>query len=247
MASSTCGLSKPRRAQLIERGKPLYLLETFFAGENTCSEVLRDCGTDNFLLDSGAFSFMSGAQCSKQSIMGYADRYIQFINEYHIKRFFEIDVDTIFGIEFVENLRRRIEVQTGRKSIPVWHKSRGIEYWKRMVDQYEYVAIGGLVFHTKKSEMPFIKKMVTYAKSKGVKVHGLGFTKTKELREWDWYSVDSSAWTKAAALGQRRHDFNGQYIESQKICGNGFKVDLEKLICHNGLEWCKYQRYMRRY
>lgn len=49
---------------------------------------------------------------------------------------------------------------------------------------------------------------------------------------------------KAAALGQQRHDFDGTKIVTRKIDGKGKKIILSKLVCHNGIEWCKYQRYM---
>lgn len=237
-------MTKATRERFIKTGKPLYALETFFNGEKTCKQTMQDVGNENFLLDSGAFSFMSGATCSKEIIVEYAQRYINFINENDVKYFFELDVDTIFGLDFVHQLRAKIERETGKKCIPVWHKGRGVEYWKWMVDNYKYIAIGGLVFHVKKSELEHIKKMVAYAKRKGVKVHGLGFTKTRELESWDFYSVDSSSWTKAAARGQQRHDFNGRSIDTRRIEGNGKKVKLSELICHNGLQWCKYQRYM---
>lgn len=246
LASSTCGLNPQDREVFIDKGKPLYLLNTFYEGEKKCLKVLQDVGRENFLLDSGAFSFMSGAACSEKVITEYCERYIQFINDNKIPYYFEMDVDTIFGLPFAESLRAKLEKETMRPSIPVWHKNRGVEYWKKMCAEYKYVAIGGLVFHVKQSEWPLIKKMVDYAYSKGVKVHGLGFTKTKMLKDWNWYSIDSSSWTKAAALGQQRHDFDVQkgYITSRRVDGKGKKVNLSKLILHNGLEWCRYQRYM---
>lgn len=244
LAATHAGITVESRKRLIETGKPKYILETFFNGEKQCKHALSDVGTDNFLLDSGAFSFMSGAKCSKEQLWDYLMRYIQFINENDVKHFFELDVDTIFGMEFVHQMRKVLEQKTGKKCIPVWHKGRGVDYWKWMVDNYSYIAIGGLVFHVKKSEWPHIKKMVDYAAAKGVKVHGLGFTKTKELEDWNFYSVDSASWTKAAARGQQRHDFNGKSIDARRIDGNGKKIRLCDLVYHNGIEWCKYQRYM---
>lgn len=241
LASTTSGMNKEDRQQAFEIGKPLYCLETFFNGENTCKRVLNDVGKDNFLLDSGAFSYMSGAKCSKEQLIQYLNKYIKFINENNIKYFFELDVDTIFGIEFVEELRKKLEYETGKKCIPVWHKGRGIDYFKKMCEEYKYIAIGGLVFHVKKQEYPLIKKMVDYAYSKGVKVHGLGFTKTKELKNYKFYSVDSASWTKAAALGQQIHFFNGKDISSRQLNKQGRKVILSKLVKHNFLEWCKFQ------
>jgi len=244
LAATHGALSKEHRRQLIDIGKPKYQLCTFIEGENNCAESLRESGRDNFLLDSGAFSFMSGKECNKETLIEYCDKYIDFINNYNVKQFFEIDVDTIFGIEFAELLRRRIESQTGKKSIPVWHKSRGIEYWKKMVADYDYIAIGGLVFHVKQSEWGMIKKLVDYAYYKGVKVHGLGFTKTRLNEQFRWYSVDSCSWVKSAVMGQQVQTFNGRYIERKKLDTKGKKANLSKLALHNGLEWCKYQRYM---
>lgn len=244
LASTTIGMDKQTREKAIKENKPLYMLETFFSGEKTCKKILDEAGTENFLLDSGAFSFMSGAKCSKEELVHYMERYIQFINQNNVKYFFELDVDTIFGIDFVHQLRNRLESETGKKCIPVWHKGRGIEYWKWMCDHYDYIAIGGLVFHVKKQEYEAIRKMVDYAYSKGVKVHGLGFTKTRELDNYKFYSVDSASWTKAGALGQQVHFFNGKDISSRKINKGDKKVKLSSLIAHNLKEWCKYQKYM---
>lgn len=244
LAATTAGMTKAIREEAFQTGRPKYLLETFFAGEKTCSQVLSNTTTENFLLDSGAFSYMSGAECTKEQLVQYMDRYINFINEHDVKYFFELDVDTIFCLPFVEQLRQRLEQSTQKKCIPVWHKGRGIEYWKWMCDHYEYVAIGGLVFHVKKQEYEAIQKMVAYARSKGVKVHGLGFTKTKELDDYQFFSVDSASWTKAAALGQQVHLFNGHHIETRKLQQGNKKARLPKLVAHNLVEWCKYQRYM---
>ena len=244
IAASTSAMKKDQRIEVIKNSKPLYLLETFFNGEKTCKRVLSDVDTENFLLDSGAFSYMSGAECSKEQLSGYLERYIKFINENNIKHFFELDVDTIFGIEYVEQLRKKLEQGTQKQCIPVWHKGRGIEYWKWMCDNYKYIAIGGLVFHVKKQEYESIRKMVLYAYSKGVKVHGLGFTKTKEIENYKFYSVDSASWAKGAVLGQLAHFFNGRHMEQKKIGRKDKKLRLSDLAVHNFAEWCKYQKYM---
>lgn len=244
LASTHEGLTRSTRKKLISIGKPKYILETFFNGERKCLESLNDVGVENFLLDSGAFSFMSGAECTKETLYNYAKKYADFIKKYNVKYYFELDVDTIFGIDFVEQIREMLERETGKPSIPVWHKGRGVEYFKKMVAEYKYIAIGGLVFHIKKSELPLIKKLVDYAYFKGVKVHGLGFTKTKEIENYKWYSVDSASWNKSAALGQQMHKFDGTRLIQHRIDGRGHKIKLSDLVAHNGIEWCKYQKYM---
>lgn len=224
--------------------KPKYVLETFFAGEKACLQALNSVEPDNFLLDSGAFSFMSGQECSKKILSEYLEHYIDFIKRYNIKYFFELDVDTIFGIEFVEQMRTKLEHDTKRKCIPVWHKGRGVEYWKIMCKQYRYVAIGGLVFHVKKQEYELIRKMAKYAYDKGVKVHGLGFTKTKELYKYKFYSVDSTSWKMSAIRGQLFQFFDGRQIIQRPLEKGNKKADLHKMIEHNYKEWIKYQKYM---
>lgn len=244
LAATYGGLKKQTREEFITKARPKYILQTFFEGEKKCKECLATVGRENFLLDSGAFSFMNGAKCTRKDLEEYLDAYINLINENDVKYFFELDVDTIFGTPYAEELRRKLESRTGKQSIPVWHKCRGVDYWKKMVDEYNYIAIGGLVFHVKKAEWGSIKKMVDYAAARGVKVHGLGFTKTNILDEWNFYSVDSASWSKGAGRGQQRQDFDGRKIVQHRIDGNGKKIDLDKLALHNGIQWCKYQRYM---
>ncbi len=232
------------RDKNLDKSKLKYCLETFFSGEDSCLQALNSVGVDNFLLDSGAFSYMNGQECTKEMLNSYLDRYIAFINKYNIKYFFELDVDTIYGIEYVEELRKRLENGTNRKCIPVWHKGRGVDYFKKMCECYKYVAIGGLVFHVKKQEYNLIKKMVDYAYKKGVKVHGLGFTKTSELNDYKFYSVDSASWVMSAVRGQQLQFFNGKRIIQRPLEKGNKKTDLYKLIAHNFSEWVKYQRYM---
>lgn len=238
------------RQKTISECKPKYILETFFAGEKSCLMALSVVGNDNFLLDSGAFSYMNGAKATIQQMDEYVNKYINFIVKNGIKHFFEIDVDSIFGIEQVEYWRRRIENAAGRQCIPVWHKNRGVEYWKKMCDGYNYVAIGGLVTHEiKSSEFRLLRKMIDYAYKKNVKVHGLGFTKTKELNKYNFYSVDSSSFNTAATRGQQIHLFDGEYIQARVIDSGNKRVKLGELVSHNMKEWVKYQKYMdmRRY
>lgn len=120
------------------------------------------------------------------------------------KYFFEIDVDNIFGLPQVETWRHKVEKAVGYQCIPVWHKGRGVEYWKQMCDKYSYIAVGGFAIRKiKTAEYELIRKLIEYAYFRGVKVHGLGFTKTKELKKYKFYSVDSTTWTVAAARCHR--------------------------------------------
>ena len=153
-------------------------------------------------------------------------------------------VDCIFGLEKVEIWRKKIENQTGIKSIPVWHKSRGIDYFKRMVDEYDYIAIGGFANgDIKKTEYPLINKMIKYANVRGTKVHGLGFTRMKYIYDYPFYSVDSSAWCTGAVRGGHLYYFDGK-IMKYDIIKNGKKLNLSIMAMRSFSEWVKFQKYL---
>jgi hypothetical protein len=234
-----------RMEKLAIENKPIYILDSFYY-KTDCEKSLKYVDMDHFILDSGAFTFMGGAKATKEQMDGYIGKYIDFINSHNVKYYIEVDVESIFGMKQVEIWRKRLESKTGKKSIPVWHINRGIEYWKKMVEGYKYIAIGGQVqrvFNLGKADFDNFKKMIAYAKSKGVKVHGLGFTKTGELEEYDYFSVDSSTWKTAALLGKQVHIFDGKKIIQKKL-NTEKRVRFRKMIEHNFVEWCKYQKYM---
>lgn len=243
LASLSTGMSCAVREKAVGQTPPKYLLETFFNGEKACDRALGLVGVENFLLDSGAFSYMNGAHASLQQMEDYISRYIQYIKMRNIRYFFEIDVDKLFGIQQVEDWRKRIERETGFPCIPVWHKQRGVDYWKRMCREYEYVAVGGLVLDMRTQEFEHVRKMVMYAHDLGNRVHGLGFTKTKLLPSYPFYSVDSSSWTVAAARGQHLYTFQDGRMRQRSIRQEGRKANLESIIAHNLGEWVKYQKY----
>lgn len=95
----------------MKKCKTKYVLETFYNGETQCKKALEIVGRENFLLDSGAFSYMNGAKITLQQMQKYINKYIEFINKYDIKYFFEIDVDNIFGLKQVEKWRKQIETK----------------------------------------------------------------------------------------------------------------------------------------
>ena len=244
LATTTSGLTKEQRKEVIKCCRPLYLLETFCSGEKRCAMVQNDVGTDNFLLDSGAFSYMNGKTITEKQMEEYIEKYICHIKKYNVKYFFEMDVDCIFGLEKVEIWRKKIENQTGIKSIPVWHKSRGIDYFKQMVNEYDYIAIGGFANgDIKKTEYPLINKMVKYANARGTKVHGLGFTQMKHIYDYPFYSVDSSTWCTGVVRGGYLYYFDGKVMKYD-IIKNGKKLNLSKMAMRSFSEWVKFQKYL---
>ena len=127
--------------EAISKYKP-YVLESYYYADETTEKLIPYFG--DFLLDSGAFTFMSNTAGNVDWVK-YMDGYIDFINRNKIDKFFELDVDSVVGYGKVKEMRKYIEQGTGKKVIPVWHKSRGKKEFEKMCEEYDYVAIGGIV------------------------------------------------------------------------------------------------------
>jgi len=218
-----------------------YRLESFHNITTKEKKIINNY--KDFLLDSGAFTFIN----NKKTANGinwdkYVERYSEFINNNNIELFFELDIDVIVGIKEVERLRNKLETLTNKKSIPVWHKSRGLKYWEDISKNYDYIAIGGIVTkEIKQSEYPIFNNLLKIAKENNCKVHGLGFTRQKGLEKYSFYSVDSTAWIYGNR-GGFLYKFNGKGLDKIQV-PKGKRLKGKKVAIHNFKEWVKYQKF----
>ena len=203
-----------------------------------------------FIIDSGAFSLLGSQKYKTKGVDwdDYVERYADAVNKYGIDNFIELDLDAIIGIKEVERLREKLERLTGRQCMPVWHKSRGWDYWLRMIEEYEYVCIGGIAaWDITPAEIGIFRPLLAEAKKHNCKVHGLGFTNTTKLAQFPFYSVDSSTWNSGARWGKLPKFVDGRIITIDPPKGKRFATRGEK--CHRIFEysfneWLKYCYYM---
>jgi hypothetical protein len=222
------------------------MLESFYYLQDWQLPYIKEC--DLFLLDSGAFTFMNNCKTGV-NFDEYLTTYIDFINKHDIKYFFELDIDAVVGLEEVERLRKRLETETGKKSIPVWHKSRGKEKFIEMCKEYDYVAIGGIVTkEIKPAEYKYFKWFIDTAHSYGCQIHGLGFTNLKGLYIFNFDSVDSTSWKSGGRFGSMYH-FTGRELTMVNTGKRRRRSDIsyEPLDRHNFFEWVKFQNYADKY
>lgn len=239
------GIQGKAKAFVINKQKP-YILESFYYIKNENEGILKMRPLfKDFLLDSGAFTFMNnkGLKCDWDL---YVEQYAEFINKNSIELFFELDIDSVVGLKEVERLRFKLEILTNKKCIPCWHKNRGLEYWRTMSEEYNYIALGttskGLKVDgtTREKLMAIMPTLLQIAKKNNCKVHGLGFTNMEGMEKYKFYSVDSTAWLYGNR-GGFLYMFNGKGIN--KIEQKGMRLKGREAAIHNFNEWVKFSQY----
>ena len=217
-----------------------FILESFYYIDETLEKLIPYFG--DFMLDSGAFTFMT----NRKKIIDweeYTDRYAECIKRNNVNKFFELDIDSVVGYDRVKELRRKLEKQVGKKCIPVWHVNRGIEEYKKLCDEYSYVAIGGIVSkEITKDKYKAFPTMISEAHKRGAKVHGLGFTNLALIPKYHFDSVDSTAWTTGNRFGFVYY-FDGKTMQ-RKSAPEGYRLSKSwDVSVNNYSEWIKFQKY----
>lgn len=198
----------------------------------------------DFILDSGAFSYLAGLDASKVDWDDYIRRYASFINKYDIEKFIELDIDSIVGYERVKELREKLIKLTGKKPIPVWHKSRGKDEFIKMCKEFPYVAIGGIVTkEITRKEYKFFPWFIQTAHQYGAKIHALGLTNMSAIKKYNFDSVDSSSWTCGNRFGYVVK-FNGSEFVQIKAGGSRRLKNADAVAKHNFDEWVRFANHI---
>lgn len=157
-----------------------------------------------FFLDSGAFSAFT------KNIEIPIDDYIQFIktNQNIIEQYASLDVigdwkKTKENCDYMES--------KGLSPIPTFHFGSPLEELVRLVKEYDYVALGGLVplSLNKKKMRWWLDKCwkVIFENSLGqnkplIKMHGFGVNAIWLMKQYPWYSLDATSWKQPNQYGR---------------------------------------------
>lgn len=239
-----------------------YYMQSFFNlatfVDRKKPEVLQHRNiAQKFILDSGAFTYMkSNYKKEKPNWNIYIDEYAQYIVRNNIWRYMELDIDNIVGYDKVLEFRKTLESKTNRPCIPVWHTSRGYDQYKRMCDEYDYIAIGGVASGMQNikdtsrdnKQIEMLSGLVNYAHKNNTKVHGLGFTTVQYLPQIHFDSVDSTSWLRASIYGALMY-FDGSTIKriEKKYRGEHLAGELtrKQLQEFNFKQWLKFAHYAK--
>lgn len=224
---------------IIREHKP-YILESFYYADEDTERLMPLYG--DFLLDSGAFTFMMNAK-AHVDWNDYITRYAEFINRNNVHKFFELDIDSVVGYKQVLKYRDRLEELTNRRCIPVWHTSRGVPEFRKMCEEYDYAAIGGIVSkEIKPDQYGAFPALIREAHKRKCRLHGLGFTSLQWLSKCHFDSVDSTAWTTGNRFGFV-YRFDGKTMQKTEVPKGKRLADSRKVALINYTEWIKFQKY----
>jgi len=146
--------------------------------------------------DSGGFSAMTqGAQIDVNEYAAWIKRYKHLFNTY-------ANLDVIGDAGATLDNQHRLE-DLGVEPIPVFHVNEDWVQLESYIEQYPYIALGGMVPYMRytKKIMPWIIKAFKLAGDKSV-FHGFGATSWEVIKNLPWYSVDSSSWGAGFRFGQ---------------------------------------------
>lgn len=161
---------------------------------------------DKILVDSGAYSFQRGTKRGNLSFDQYVERYITFVRRNtrspKITGFFEVDTDITIGVEAVNDIRKDLN-KISDKIIPVWHKTRSIDDFYRLCEEYKgrRIAITG---RASDCEVGQYNLFINAAHKYGCKFHILGCTDFRLIKGLNlglYDSVDSGSWRQTACFG----------------------------------------------
>lgn len=176
-----------------------------FADEKAISTYLRKYPQKKIFLDSGAFTASTMGKEIK------IDDLIKFIKENKKNLDVYSTLDVIGNWEATRANTEYMESK-GIKPLPVFHYKSPREELKRLVKNYEYFALGGLVPVAKdRRRMRNWLDMCFSIIQDKAKTHGFGVTALWALKRYPFYSTDSTSYLQASRYG------SSKIIKNEKI------------------------------
>lgn len=167
-----------------------------YADSRAVIKFLQNHPGEKIFLDSGAFTaFTQGKQIN-------IHEYMQFIDENKDRFETYATLDVIGDWRATEKNTQLMESQ-GLQPLPVFHYQSPEEELKRLMDKYEYFALGGLVplARLRKKLQSWLDYCFSVIKINN-KVHGLGMTGDWCLKRYPFYTVDSTSYLQSSRFGQ---------------------------------------------
>jgi len=98
--------------------------------------------------------------------------------------------------------QRRLETEYNLRPLPVFHVGSNFSRLEALCEEYEYVALGGMVPYSTANLGSWLLRCFRTAEKYGTAFHGFGQTRTQYLLDFPFYSVDSSTWGTGHVYGR---------------------------------------------
>lgn len=150
-------------------------------------------------LDSGAFSAWS------KGTPVNLDEYIKFVHSNRHMFSWYANLDVIGNAKATWDNQKEMERQ-GLRPLPCFHMGEDYKYLYRYMNNYEYIALGGVVGASTRKIMLWLDGLfadrVTDSQGRPFcKFHGFGLSSPKVIRSFPWYSADSATWLMVTGYG----------------------------------------------
>lgn len=146
---------------------------------------------NSIVVDSGGFSAFT------QGVPIDINDYIKWIQENykHSKLKWFANFDVVYNPIQTLNNQKYMEDKLGYSPVPVFHVGTPIKYLEYYVDNYDFIALGGLVPYLSKGGKleGIIKDYLSIANN--TRFHGFGIGSLDLIKAFNWQSTDSSSWT----------------------------------------------------
>lgn len=236
-------LANNKEANMEKLLKDVHVLLSFAYAKEKYIPYYNMCKT--FLMDSGAFTMMNNKKKIAFNPLEYTKKYAEHIKKHNIDLFIEMDIEGVYGFQVYKDCLHCLQDITGKDPIYVFHKWRGIDYYKELVKKYDYVALGDVSVGAGSRELyKYFPWFLNEAHRNNCKVHGLAFTSLKDLQFMPFDSVDSSSWTSGPRFahpvlfdGHNINNYDARRTAEKKLCHH------DKVFLHDFLEWKKLSQY----
>lgn len=208
------------------------------------------------LLDSGAYSLnREDSKVTEEQAVALAISYRVFITQNLDRLAAVTEFDAlILGDEWIEAAREDFYSTLGAKFIPVWHSMTGLDELHRLAAAYGRAGI--LQDDTDDEDHEGALQQLA---ADGIRLHGIGMTRMRSMRQVPWDSVSSTSWLSPIQYGDliiwdvnRLHRYprtrreHGLRTHSAKLGADGFDVaaiaagDSAELLRLSAWSWAGY-------
>lgn len=165
----------------------------------------RRATIDTFLdnLPWSSFRFLADSGAHSARTLGLTldtDLYGAWLKRWHPYFTAYANLDVIYGPRATWENQQRLEAQ-GLSPMPVFHTGEPWSYLAKYLEAgYTYIALGKLLGTPWPRLAPWLAQAFRMAEGTAV-FHGFGMTHKQGVRDFPWYSVDSSSWAAPYRYG----------------------------------------------